>query len=255
MITAVTGLPGVGKTFWIQEQMAKAKGQVSYFSPRTESFPIDAVYLQSEYPHLQILTVEDLEHIPETSNIYIELPWYLDLLSLEPFLEKLHCHRVAILPAHLNYTGWHNWADEVIPSVLSDAPEKFNLNIEKSLQIHRGILTGEVLDYASLDTFWQELIQRAYGEIIRVKGIFNIFDGQLIYGQFMQGHPHQEFLSLNFPRHLAGKPTRFSGFEIVGRNLEKAAIAQTIHDCCLPESAILYYQQQVQASLELEVSR
>ena len=38
-------------------------------------------------------------------------------------------------------------------------------------------------------------------------------------------------------------------------NLDKAAIAQTVRDCCVPESAISYYQEQVKESLatELEV--
>lgn len=253
MIIAITGPPGAGKTFWIQEQMAKAKGNISYFSPRTESIPIDAIYLQSEYPHLQILTTEDLQQITETTNIYLELPWYLDLLSIEPFLEKLHSHRVAILPLNYSHTGWHIWADEVIPSILIGNQERFEPNPENPLQVHRGILTGEVLDYSSLMTFWSELTQNAYGEIKRVKGIFDIFDGQSIYGDFVQGFTQEEFSTLNLPRYLEGRPNRFSGFEIVGRNLEKTAIAQSINDCCLPESAINYYQQQVKATLELEV--
>ena len=63
------------------------------------------------------------------------------------------------------------------------------------------------------------------------------------------------FKPLNLPRWLDGKPDRKSGFEIVGSNLDKAEIAQTIRDCCVPESAINYYQQQVKESLatELEV--
>jgi hypothetical protein len=253
MITAITGPPGSGKTFWIQEQMAKAKGNISYFSPRTESIPIDAIYLQSEYQKLQILTTEDLQQITETTNIYLELPSYLDLLSIEPFLEELRCHRVAILPPNSSHTGWHIWADEVIPSILTENQERFEPNPENPLQVHRGILTGEVLDYSSLMTFWSELTQNAYGEIKRVKGIFDIFDGQSIYGDFVQGFTQEEFSTLNLPRYLEGRPNRFSGFEIVGRNLEKTAIAQSINDCCLPESAINYYQQQVKATLELEV--
>jgi hypothetical protein len=58
-----------------------------------------------------------------------------------------------------------------------------------------------------------------------------------------------EFKPLNLPRWLDGRPTRKSGFEIVGNNLEQAEIAQTIKDCCVPESAINYYQQQVKESL------
>jgi hypothetical protein len=248
MITAVTGPPGTGKTYWIQKQMAKARN-IGYFSPRTESIPIDTIYLQSEYPHLKILTTENLER-SENSHLYLELPWYLDLLSIEPFLKQLNCYRVALLSANTFNTGWHSWADEVIPSIGLEHQETIDKN---PLQVHRGILTGEVLDYTSLMTFWSELTQNAYGEIQRIKGIFNIFDGQCIYGDFVQGFTQEEFSTLDLPRHLEGRPTRFSGFEIVGRDLDKIGIAQSINDCCLSDSAINYYQQQVKATLELEV--
>lgn len=168
MITAVTGLPGTGKTFWIQEQMAKAKGNIGYFSPRTESIPIDTIYLQSEYAHLKILTSDNLEQ--SQTNIYLELPWYLDLLSIEPFLKQLNCHRVAILPPNTSNTGWHSWADEVIPSIGLENQE-LTLEAKTPLEVHRGILTGEVLDYTSLITFWSELTQNAYGEIKRIKNL------------------------------------------------------------------------------------
>ncbi|GFE68506.1 GTP-binding protein [Chroococcus sp. FPU101] len=252
MITAVTGPPGTGKTYWIQEQMAKAKENIGYYSPRTESIPIDIIYLQSEYPHLKILTTENLKLISEKTNIYLELPWYLDLLSIEPFLKQLNCHRVAILPPNISNTGWHSWADEVIPSIGLEHQE-LTLEAKTPLEVHRGILTGEVLDYTSLITFWSELTQNAYGEIKRIKGIFDIFDGQSIYGDFVQGFTQEEFSTLDLPRHLEGRPTRFSGFEIVGRDLDKTGIAQSINDCCLSDSAINYYQQQVKATLELEV--
>ncbi len=39
----------------------------------------------------------------------------------------------------------------------------------------------------------------------------------------------------------------------MGSNLDKAEIAQTVRDCCVPESAINYYQQQVKESLESEL--
>ena len=58
---------------------------------------------------------------------------------------------------------------------------------------------------------------------------------------------------LNLPRWLNGKPDRFSGFEIVGSNLDKAEIFQTVRDCCVPEDAVNYYQEQVKESLATEL--
>ena len=114
-------------------------------------------------------------------------------------------------------------------------------------------MTGEILDFDSLATFWLELTQGAYGEVVRAKGIFDLVDGQIYYGDFRSGKSELEFLPLNLPRWLNGKPDRHSGFEIVGSNLDKAEIAQTIRDCCVPESAINYYQQQVKENLATEL--
>ncbi|MFY7807135.1 MAG: hypothetical protein ACOVQ7_27290 [Limnoraphis robusta] len=100
--------------------------------------------------------------------------------------------------------------------------------------------------------FWFELIKGAYGEVIRAKGIFDIVSGESIYGDFVAGTMNQEFVALDVPLWLAGRPQRFSGLEIVGFDLNKAELSQTLKDCFLPESQISYYQQQIQTSLETE---
>ncbi|MGL5076470.1 MAG: GTP-binding protein [Waterburya sp.] len=248
MIIAVASPPGVGKTYWIYQQIAQTNQTVSYFSPQTDSLPIDGIYLQSEYPQLKIYqTGEEAELLAESDKTitYIEIPWYLDLSAIEPLLKIPNSHRVAIIPANINSTELANWADEIVSS-------NQIANFRTSLQIHRGVLTGEVLDFDSLATFWLELTQGAYGKVVRAKGIFDLVDGQIYYGDFMSNQPELEFKPLNLPRWLDGRPTRKSGFEIVGNNLDQAEIAQTIKDCCVPESAISYYQQQVKESLATE---
>lgn len=246
MISAVAGLPGSGKTHWIREQIAKTTLPVLYFSPQTDSVPIDATYLQSEFSNLSVLSSGEegkLFAASQESRIYIELPWYLDLSTIEPLLQQLDCHRVAMMSQALENTGFEAWADEIIPG------DRYETRINGQIQIHRGVLSGEILDFASLAVFWYELISGAYGEINRVKGIFEIADGQCIYGEVLKGIPPQEFEALNLPVWLEGRPQRFSGFEIVGCNLEKEAISQTLQDCLIPEAAISHYQQQVKESL------
>ena len=155
-------------------------------------------------------------------------------------------HRVAIIPKDTDSEELKTWADEIIPGN----------NITKTtqaLQIHHGVLTGEILDMNSLATFWLELTQGAYGEVVRAKGIFDLVDGQIYYGDFTPEKSELEFKPLNLPRWLDGKPERKSGFEIVGSNLDKDEIAQTIEDCCVPESIINYYQQQIKESLAMEL--
>ena len=88
--------------------------------------------------------------------------------------------------------------------------------------------------------------------MFRVKGIFDIAQGESIYREFSCGLPLKDFESLKLPLNLEGRPERFSGIEIVGDNLDKAAIADTLGDCCLSDEAIFYYQQQIKQSLSLE---
>jgi hypothetical protein len=254
MITAIIGPPGIGKTYWIQKQIAKAKGNLRYFSPQTESNPIDATLIQSEFPNIQILSSEqELNNFDEKETItYMEIPWYLNLLKIEPLLQQLNCHRVAIMPPRSQNTGWHAWADEIIMGNSLEEEQLAEISPNNPLEIHRGILTGEILDFKSLEVFWSELIEDAYGNIARVKGIFEIMDGQSIYGEFLHNLPQKDFEPLNLPRWYKGKPQRFSGFEIMGQNLDKEQIAQTVKQCCLPEQAINYYQQQIQSSLPKE---
>jgi hypothetical protein len=247
MIIAIAGLPGSGKTHWIREQIAKTTLPVLYFSPQTDFVPIDATYLQSEFPNLSVLSSGEEDKLltaSKESKVYLELPWYLDLSAIEPLLQQLDCHRVAVMLG-LQNTGFHAWADEVIPGNKVETGK-----LDKQTQIHRGVLTGEILDFSSLAVFWYELICGAYGEINRIKGLFEIADGQCIYGEVIEGIHPQEFEALNLPVWLEGKPQRFSGFEIVGCNLDKEAISQTLQDCMLPEAAIAHYQQQVKESLE-----
>ncbi len=247
MIIAIASPSGAGKTHWIRQQLAQADRPVGYFSPQTDSVPIDAIYLQSEYPQLKLYQTGEEAELDKTIT-YLEIPWHLDLAGIKPLLQTFNSHRVAIIPGATDSTELETWADEIIPGNNITNPTTV-------LQIHRGVLTGEILDFDSLATFWLELTQGAYGEVVRAKGIFDLVDGQIYYGDFTPGKSELEFKPLNLPRWLNGKPDRKSGFEIVGSNLDKAEIAQTVRDCCVSESAINYYQQQVKESLatELEV--
>jgi hypothetical protein len=251
MIIAVASPPGAGKTHWICQQIAQTNKPVAYFSPKTDSIPIDTIYLQSEYPQLKIYQTGEEAALLAGSDrtiTYIEIPWYLDLSAIEPLLKIPNSHRIAIIPANTNNTELNElklWADEII---LGNQITK----LTTSLQLHRGVLTGEILDFDSLATFCLEMTQGAYGEVVRAKGMFDLEDGQIYYGDFIPNQPELEFQPLKLPRWLDGRPVRKSGFEIVGNKLDQAEIAQTIKDCCIPESAINYYQQQVKESLATE---
>ena len=83
MIIAVASPPGAGKTHWIHQQIAQTNKSVGYFSPQTDSVPIDATYLQSEYPQLKLYRTREEAELNKTIT-YLEIPWYLDLAGIEP---------------------------------------------------------------------------------------------------------------------------------------------------------------------------
>lgn len=256
MIIVVTGGIAAGKTHWIRQQIAQSKQPSLYFSPQTETFPIDHLTLQNDFPQLSSISREEedlLSSLSMENTIYMEVPWHLDTQSLESFLKPLNCHRVAITSPDEEIPEGQVPVDEIVISPVKTTIKGDQWLKKREIQIYRAVLTGEVLDFSSLTTFWTELTQGAYGEVLRVKSIFDLIDGQCIYGEFMDEWPEKDFQSLNFPVNLDGRPNRFSGIEIVGRNLDKPTIADTLSDCCLSDEALFYYQQQFQESLEPEM--
>jgi hypothetical protein len=269
IVIAIAGVPGIGKTTFvkklIQQQIAQdavAKGgqqsaQISppavYFCPGVGTVPIDLTCIGTEFPHVQILTegqeLQLIEQVDKGTTAIIELGFHLDLQSgsrlLNGLSENHSSHRVALVPSGLAESEWHSWADEVHSVECS-----FGLN---QLQIWRSPLSGQVFDPASLNVFWYELTQGAYGEACRCKGIFELPDGRAFYIDFVLGMVESQYIPLNLPHWLEGRPARFSGIEVAGRNLDDSAIAQSITDCCLSDEVIAYYQQQIKQSLLVSV--
>lgn len=79
-ITLVGGLPGAGKTTWIQ-QLSATDGKGVYLCPeRTAS--IDATYLNAEIPSLSAITDESSIDSLVGRPVYVELRFYLDHASI-----------------------------------------------------------------------------------------------------------------------------------------------------------------------------
>ncbi|BAQ62549.1 signal recognition particle GTPase [Geminocystis sp. NIES-3708] len=252
MITAVLGNFGVGKTHWIKQQIKQNNEDIYYISPQTKTFPVDGAFLQSFFPDLSITDLEsptELLKLSQKNDVYLEIPEYLDVKAILSILSALNCQKIAIVSKDESKEKWQELADKII--VNKEVIMNDNLNSFSDLEIHRAGLTEEVLDFASLETFWQELTQGAYGDIFRAKGIFNIMDGQCVYGEYLHNSYNPEFYPLNIPLSLEGGPTHFSGLEIIGCNLDKQAIADTLGDFCLGDDAVNYYQQQVKETLLL----
>ncbi len=138
---------------------------------------------------------------------------------------------------------WQDGADSIVP----DSPLS-SLDYGNSIQpqIIRSILTGQVIDGASLETFWYELTHGAYGKVQKAKGIFTLVDGRVLQLDFVAGLPKDApeitpetiTTELPLPHCTKGRPDHFSGLEIIGFNLDRAAIAQTLEDSCLDDQAL-----------------
>ncbi len=241
-IIAVAGLAGVGKTNWINQQLSQVSGSCYYSCPKTDPTPIDSALLVTNFPDLQIVG-EQLDQLQiKGANIYIELGFHLSLDTAKSLLSDLNVQKVAIVSpdaVHLD-TEWHKWADRVEVGQTISAVEPKDL--------WRSPLTSQVVDPASLDLFWDELTKGAYGLVQRAKGIFDVADGRCFYFDFVDGHKNR-YQELLLPLWLDGRPQRFSGMEIIGVDLDRQSIGDTLGECCLNEEAIAYYQAKTRENM------
>jgi hypothetical protein len=244
-IILVAGPSGCGKTAWIHEQLSKSASAV-YVGVGSELL-MDERYLSISFPHLRVMPeplVESSilhEQIAKGLKIYVEVGFYIDLERLNLPVDEDLCHRVAIISPGSD-VEIAAWADEVVVG----APIDTSLEVT---QVWRSPLTGQVLDPSSLETFWYELTHGAYGAVHRAKGIFDVVDGRAFYFSFVRGLPKTQYVELDVPRWVEGRPERLSGIEVVGNNFDQKGIATTLKDCGLEDDAIAYYQAQIKESL------
>ncbi|MBD2355013.1 GTP-binding protein [Tolypothrix sp. FACHB-123] len=251
LITVVAGPVGCGKTTWIEQQLRlQQRDKVLYFSPGTGAVPIDQTRLAAEFPTVKVFNdserVEFLNQLVLADAVYLELGFYLELSAVTQILDNLHYQAIAILPPNLQDSEWHEWANKIIPGTNIS-------NTATQARLWRASSTGEVLDESSLEEFWYELTHGAYGQVTRAKGIFNIADGRYLYADYVADVSTKDFLELDLPRHLEGRPQRFSGIEVFAQDLDEGTVAQTLGDCCLSDMAILNYQEQTKQLLAEEI--
>jgi len=252
-ITVIAGISGSGKTTWIHQQLNEMSPNcikdVLYFSPGVGSTPIDQKRLGAEFPFLKVFgdgqEAEFIQGLDSADAAFIELGFYLEIAAVDQILDNQDYRKIAVVPSEVTESEYHTWANEIIGNVNinTHAPQK---------QLWRVQTTGQVADENSIYEFWYEVSQGAYGKVTRAKGIFDVADGRSLYGDFVAGIPPVPFIELDLPRHLDGRPKRFSGLEVVGE-FDETPLKQTLEDCCLPDAMISQYQQQVKQYLMEEV--
>lgn len=247
-ITLVAGPSGSGKTTWIHQRLSEQDSAV--YVALGSGIPIDERYLSVEFSQLQAMDESLVESmaarvlacVKAGLKVYVELGFHIDLDELHLPFETDLCQRVAVMPSTVQDVDLKNWADEIVPGVEPYVPFT-------ATQVWRSPLTGQILDPASLDTFWYELTQGAYGAVHRAKGIFDLVDGRAFYFNYVTGLPNTQYVELKVPRWFEGRPERFSGIEVVGEDFDQKGIASTLGDCGLEDAAIAYYQAQTKESL------
>ncbi|BAZ38544.1 hypothetical protein NIES4101_44830 [Calothrix sp. NIES-4101] len=249
-IRVVAGDAGCGKTTWISQQIstitAKEIKNILYFCPGTGNLPIDQIRLIADFPQIEVFKdgqeIEFIQKIMSANAVFMELPSYLELNAIAQILDNLSYRKVAVISPQIKDSEYHMWAEEIVPGAA------VNTSIIPT-KLWRVPTQGQVIDEDSLSEFWYEVTNGAYGQVIRAKGIFDVADGRQIYSDFVNGVRSVDFLELDLPRHLEGRPQRFSGVEVLGTDLDEAAMRQTLEDCCLADAAISQYQEQVKQIL------
>jgi hypothetical protein len=245
-IYLVTGPCGSGKTTWIHQQLTTSNAPSGYLCLGADATPIDLTYITATCTQVKPISAgASWTQLAEIQPLYVEIAPQLDLASLQLPVDLESCQRIAIVPKDLIESEYHDWAAQIL---ISEVTEK-NATLTAS---PRWGLTGEVLDPASLNVFWDELIQGAYGSVARAKGIFEIVDGRSFYFSFGIGYPDVTYFELPLTPGLNGRPTRFSGLEVVGDKLQTQVIMETLQDCGLDDNALAYYQEQIRSQLSTE---
>jgi hypothetical protein len=125
--------------------------------------------------------------------------------------------------------------------VASDGEKMWNLN-----------LFQKVMDPASIEIFWSEITQGAYGAVDQIEGVFNFADGRGVAFSFVADESHYQEIE-DVPC-LSGRPDRPSFLKVMGQSLDTdldtTGIEETLAGCSLPDHVLAYYQSQLHAEAE-----
>ena len=247
-VVLISGPPGCGKTSWALKTLQDHVGPCAYLRleeeqeaglEQGEDSGIDLSWLKDQIPRLEevtpsnsaalkhrndALTLIEVQrfHTPSQGGINgygINVRSKLDALELQPD-QVMHFGRDPELPSNdtLEFSKLEAW---------------------------HASLAGCVWDAESLSSFWFELVNGAYGDVYRAKGLINLPDGRSLFCNWMVSQQGSQFLPLDTTAPPQGRPSRTSELVVQGKALNPEGIQTTINDCLLADDVLAMQQQQL----------
>ncbi|MEA5411999.1 ATPase [Synechococcus sp. BA-120 BA3] len=232
-VVLVSGPPGCGKTSWILSRLQEHRGPRAYRRldgvdpeghPLALDGGLDQAFLHDQIPGLHELAGGSQDPAADGEGLlaFIELPLFQPEIpqrlafGLRPD-RHLHFGRDSELPRQdtLEFGALASWSLD---------------------------LAQEVWDPASLNSFWFELVNGAYGDVYRAKALVNPPDGRGFLFNWMVSCSGTQFLPLQSVASSYGRPMRLSRLVVQGKDLDTAGLQSTIVDCLLSD-AVLELQQ------------
>ena len=241
----ISGSPGCGKTSWILKTMLNHPGACGYLRldghsdiglEQASNSGIDQAFLKDQIP--QLLDLSETQHASRSQQgdllALIEVPQFhspqhADLAGIDPRiknqLEALQLHP----DRHLHFGRDH------------ELPSKDKLEFQKLESLNLS-LNSSVWDPPSLNTFWFELVNGAYGDVYRAKALMNLPDGRSMFFNWIVSQESSQFLPLQEISAPNGRPASLSELVVQGKHLDCLRIQSTI-DLCLLNDAVLEMHQ------------
>ena len=196
---------------------------------------IDSTWLKDQIPELVVLETTGNAPLPTVPRLV--------LIEVQQFQPPASSEPDGIDPYVLRQLEGLN--------LRPDRALHFGLNPElptqdvldfKHLESWHHNLQGCAWDPNSLNSFWFELVNGAYGDVYRAKALMNLPDGRSFLCNWIVSQQNSQFLPLEAVEPPIGRPNRTSHLVVQGRALNPAGIQSTIIDCLLTDDVLELHQ-------------